>query len=63
MGFVTHRLSSSYKEQIKRRPFTMQKGTFYDVKHALLECKRAYIKVRIWNYLTSQGEIYAKASV
>lgn len=47
MGFVTHRLSSSYKEQIKRRPFTMQKGTFYDVKHALLECKRAYIKVRI----------------
>lgn len=43
MGFVTLRLSGSYKEQSKRRPFTIQKGTFYDVKGRILKCEYEFI--------------------
>ena len=39
-SFVTHRKSNSYKQASKRRPFALQKGTFYTSKGRLLKINR-----------------------
>jgi len=58
MGFVTLRLSSSYKEQSKRRPFTIQKGTFYDVKGHLLQCKTCPFRMQKGVYQNANMNLY-----
>ena len=51
-SFVTNWNAESYKTCFKRRPFTLQKGVFCNVKGHLLQCKRCPFKIEMWFFLT-----------